>query len=164
MSLLDFSHLVFVIVALFKGFKYCRNFKILPHFSTSRQDVLIVFYSQLFVHIYLFSSCSAGSSSLHIFPVDLKNPFPWPRVSVIAELSHSVSAALFPIAISGDEVSCGLSGLPISMTTLPSNWLATSLMWDEASPRLSFYSKRGRAYYLEFFCDFLGIAKAPISF
>lgn len=37
-------------------------------------------------------------------------------------------------------------------------------MWDEASERLSLSSERGLCSFFEFFCGFLGIARALISF
>lgn len=49
-------------------------------------------------------------------------------------------------------------------TMQPSNWLVNSLKVGDASARLWFYSKRGLCLLSEFFCDFLGVARVPISF
>lgn len=145
-----FTHIVFVIVAFLKGFKYCRSFEILSCFSTSPQYVLFALHVQLFVHIHLFSSCSVHSSSLHIFPTDLKNPFSCPRVSVAAKLKPWASAAVSPIALSGEDVSCDPSWLPISMTIWPCDWLAASLNVRWSITKLSLFKKRALLTLLSF--------------
>lgn len=155
MSRPDFPTL-FSILLLSSMVSIVAQFQDFIPYSTSPQDVLIALHVQLFVYIHLFSSCSAHSSSLYIFPMDLKNPFPWPTVSVAAKLSCWASAAVHPIALCGDDVSCSPSWLPHLHDHLPPDWLATSLNVGWCITKAITVQKEGIVCSLWVFLLFLG--------
>lgn len=75
MSPLDFSQIVFVIFAFFKGFAYCCNFAFLLCFFSSPQDVLIVSPCSIAsAQSSVLSSCLVDDFVPHL-PADHKNPF-----------------------------------------------------------------------------------------